>query len=1100
MSSPIQPTPPSYFSLEAFRKESNTLSSQYLIKRALVSLQKLAIPSAQGFSIPEEWISNIVSGLKSRKPRFAISPEISLRQNRIKALENFLLALRDPKNSTNTLQTQFQSLGKPVQALLCKWIWHAHQEPQEEPPYGQNQILENPRCLLTFIDDNGNNIIERCIELASIESLDCVMTKCDRETFKRVEPPTLDRTFQETLYTAVAIKFANTRLWDVLPFMDSIDDPYLRFEIAKCYAKQSSHEVAEYIEGFKITDKRHLFEIAKICALHNGESISPNISRFGITDPIDLFNIAKICAQGHGYWTAYYIQNFGITDQEHLFEIAKLCAKQNGWRTVMYVFNFRLANEKHRFEVAKLCAELHGGTVAENIRNFCITDPELLFKIAKLCAEENGKATIEHIQNFESIGPNRLFEIAKFCALQDGASILPLIHAKFHSLTTEQKTRLENICVWSMASSFHLSDAAKEHFKTKIFPSVREAFLLKKYQFFMEAFRAPEGENESQLRQRRDLAILTTEPENITELSPQAIIKLCAIQYILDEYMGNPIDISIQNTYIQILTYRNVTVLCSFLLETSSYIQNPQAMESYRALISTKHTPSGIVYLRLPMLMIGKWQAEYAGATEIENACKQIQSYIIKHKSPFKNAHSGLMQTWLLICLTFEHRSELSNKEKIQLLHKTLNPECSTDDLQRRLSYIQALLMMQQQEALKKITIEPIENLTEYLSDCITEALSQDPYLGLDIVDHLTEKYLSTLATMRIPNAWSTYAAQIQQTNNESVQKAFQHALIHILNGTHREARYDEKSSPHIIRIVQKHQAVWNQWKAPHEGQVVSLDITEQRTSFSFQDYLKTKYEDGHLSIADGTSLEFLTSVIKGSEDADQKQLECQEMAAKGENPLLRAQDLLIHLYRSSCSETEILEKKEEFIAAIQALQGYEIANDLQGLLNDCLKTQAHEQKVLVVDTDDWQDLFLCGTEVAGSCQRIDGDPARNQCLLAYLIDGKNRMLAVKDPVSGKILARALFRMLWDPIREQPVLFRDRIYPTPCLPAYERALDDLAKKRAKDLALPLYIQGARMTSIQSLGSQAPFEYEDAAGGLRVNGIFTIGGAQEIPLE
>lgn len=766
----------------------------------------------------------------------------------------------------------------------------------------------------------------------------------------------------------------------------------------------------------------------------------------------------------------------------------------------MHIFNFGLTNEKHRFEIAKLCIEIEGGAIAEHIRNFCITDPELLFKIAKLCAEQNGRATIEHIQKFEITDPNRLFEIAKLCALQDGTSILPLIHEKFHFLTTEQRTRLENICVWSMASSFQLSDAAKEHFKTRIFPFVREALLLKKYQFFMGAFPAPEGENESQVRQRRDLAVLTTEPENIAELSPQAIIKLCAIQYILDEHMGNPIDISIQNTYIQIFTYRNITVLYSLLLETSNYIHNPQALESYKTLISTKHTPSGIIYLRLPMLMIGKWQAECAGVTEIEDACKQIQSYIIKHKSPFKNAYSGLMQTWLLTCLALEHRSELSAKEKIQLLHKTLHPECSTNDLQKRLSYIQALLMMQQQNALKKVTTEPIENLIEYLSDCITAALSQNPYLGLDTVDHLAEKYLSTLATMRIPNAWSTYAAQIQQTNNERVQKAFQHALIHILNGTHREARYDEKSSPHIIRIVQKHQAVWNQWKAPHEGEVVSLDITEQRTPFSFQDYLKAKYEEGHLCTTDGTSLEFLTSVIKGSEDADQKQLECQEMAAKGENPLLQAQDLLIHLYRSHCSETELLEKKEELTAAIQDLQGYEIANDLQGLLNDCLKNQVHEQTVLVIDTDDWQDLFLCGTEVAGSCQRIDGDPVRNQCLLAYLIDGKNRMLAVKDPVSGKILARALFRMLWDPIREQPVLFRDRIYPTPCLPAYEKALDDLAKKRAKELALPLYVQGTSMTSIQSLGSQAPFEYEDAAGGLRIAGIFTIGGVQEIPLE
>lgn len=49
-----------------------------------------------------------------------------------------------------------------------------------------------------------------------------------------------------------------------------------------------------------------------------------------------------------------------------------------------------------------------------------------------------------------------------------------------------------------------------------------------------------------------------------------------------------------------------------------------------------------------------------------------------------------------------------------------------------------------------------------------------------------------------------------------------------------------------------------------------------------------------------------------------------------------------------------------------------------------------------ICDTDNPCDLILIGTEVP-SCQHIDKDPSYSKCLLAYLIDGKNRALVVKD-------------------------------------------------------------------------------------------------------
>ncbi len=1114
MSSQIGPIGPSYFSLEAFQRDRQDASSASLLQRALLSLQRQhrlavffhAIPQGQAFSVPEEWITSIVSRLTSG----SCSTGTSLQQDHIKALEGFLLELRDPGNSIEALRAQFDSLGESMREILCRWVWHADKEPQGDPKYGEHRIQRDPRYLLSFMDENGNNTIERLIELASIEPLNIVIEQCSRETFHSAEVVLLDKSCKEALYTAIAEKFAEKFMQadidlcsTILSEIASGDDPYMRYEIAKLCAKQGGGKTAVYIQKLGITNQDHLFEIAKLCAKQNGERTAMYIQNFGITNQDYLFEIAKLCSQHSGSVTAATIQNFGITNQDYLFAIAKLCSRQSGW-TARHIQNFEITDQNHLFEIAKLCAKQEGRITACYIQNFRITNKDYLFAIAKLCAKQNGEGTAYYIERFGIRDPDHLFEIANLCALQDGKYTFSVIDQNFSSLTSSQKARLQNLCIWSMTSSFKLSDLGEDHFRTKIFPSVRRALNSEKYRFFMEAFPAPQEEQEGQIRQRKDRDILQNHPENVLELSPQAMAKIAAIQYILGEFSEGPIPEAVQAACIETLTYRNLSISFSCLLELSSYMQNPAAVETYRALISTLQTVSGIVHLRLPMLMVAKWMSACEKSTEVENACEGIKQCIIYQKSSFKNAHSGLMQTWLLTCLALEHQTELSAEEKIQLLHKAtsrLDQKHPSEDLKKRISYLQALAMIQK-EALREMVKKPIENLTEHLSNLIAAALSSDPYLGLGAVDKLTDKYLSTLAVMRVPNAWSTYAAQIQQIENPEVQKAFQHALIDILNETHRESRYVGESSPHIARIVQTHKEVWEQWKTSPKEQLVSSDLTEERSSFSFQEYLKTKCRDGHLRKADGTTLGFLTAVIESHPEAAAKQIECQEMAAKSEDPLLQAEDLFISLYLGKLSETEILEKKEELEKVIEALRDYEIANDLRGLLEGLTKSQELRQKVLAVDTDGWQDLLLCGTEVAGSCQRVDGDPHLNKCLLAYLIDGKNRMLAVKDAHSGKILARALFRMLWDPIKQEPVLFRDRIYPDPCPPAHKKALDGLAKERAQALGLRLYVQGdltvSDTISIQSLGSKAPFEYEDAADGIKAKGVFTIEKAKEMP--
>lgn len=132
--------------------------------------------------------------------------------------------------------------------------------------------------------------------------------------------------------------------------------------------------------------------------------------------------------------------------------------------------------------------------------------------------------------------------------------------------------------------------------------------------------------------------------------------------------------------------------------------------------------------------------------------------------------------------------------------------------------------------------------------------------------------------------------------------------------------------------------------------------------------------------------------------------------------------------------------------------------------------------------TTNWQDLFLCGTEVTGSCQRIDGDPSVNKCLMAYCLDGKNGMIAVKNEANATI-ARSMLRLLWDDSNQQAVLFLDKLYSyASCTPSEKMAMMSAAEECAKILGCKLFkfSESHSNYSIQSLGSSCPYEYADGA--------------------
>lgn len=151
-------------------------------------------------------------------------------------------------------------------------------------------------------------------------------------------------------------------------------------------------------------------------------------------------------------------------------------------------------------------------------------------------------------------------------------------------------------------------------------------------------------------------------------------------------------------------------------------------------------------------------------------------------------------------------------------------------------------------------------------------------------------------------------------------------------------------------------------------------------------------------------------------------------------------------------------------------------------------------------EIDNIQDLFLCTTEVGGSCLTIYGNCDDNKGFLAYVMDGKNKVLAVKD-TSGKLVARAVLRFVLDQ-DQQPVLLLDTFYtsvpyhhsketPSPYM-QLEEAIKEAAKRKAKSMGVPLVSafsssQAATRTlypkPVISLAGRVPYECCNAVGAL-----------------
>jgi hypothetical protein len=452
---------------------------------------------------------------------------------------------------------------------------------------------------------------------------------------------------------------------------------------------------------------------------------------------------------------------------------------------------------------------------------------------------------------------------------------------------------------------------------------------------------------------------------------------------------------------------------------------------------------------------------------------------------------------YLLSLLALDKLKGIPPKRKLDLLSSICNqPKKKFEEAFAGLGFLYSFCMRDQVGILNSIDLNnPINSFKEAFEGL----LRLDPFVNISDLPDFADLYIEAFDHTRVPLALEIYKAKISDLNDKATNSTLKRFILSILietaikNGVpinpdlgkpFSEARFQTDISPHLAQIKEKNEKLFNDWKLLEFSQPVRYAAEQQgQASFSFRNFLETKLRDAHWSMNGNDLLPDLTSYLK------------RQTPRNPDDPILILCSELIS--NDSFSKEEQVGKLQEILNALEVpeLSGLELNNDLRGLITTLIANEQSASNETVMLSKDWQDLLLSGTEVAGSCQRIDGNPSLNKCLLAYCMDGKNAMLAVKGK-EGKILARSMLRLLWNEKEQKPALFLDTLYPDPCPSERKNAIASAAIECAKKLNCDLFTHWydyppAPGQTINSLQGPCPYEYADAAGGVIPRGIFEI---------
>jgi hypothetical protein len=500
-------------------------------------------------------------------------------------------------------------------------------------------------------------------------------------------------------------------------------------------------------------------------------------------------------------------------------------------------------------------------------------------------------------------------------------------------------------------------------------------------------------------------------------------------------------------------------------------------------LIRASIIPSALIY-----------QAQNLTDKEKKTLEKDFGSLFSPCRDVFKQKLNGIDHLFskLTIRLDLIDSDILSPEEKLDILRVILSSKPSEEQFKSQLSvacglegsYLKSFLIS------IKSAAKPLSATTvcQALTDVLETYVKADNLLPTEGLDNLAERFSNTIGSMREPNAWLVYEKGLREYANPQLLETYSLMMRKVLEGpeTLRAYRYSNQSE-HLSCLINEHPDLFKAWQEVMPAkqvalQQVALQSDAAKAGFSFKDFLIDKFQQEHFSLNGVCVFPRLAEA-----------LELQQSKDKTPQGLEALEQHLIDLLSADKIDSHDLSKLP--IPKDRSFQQLQLLDDLKAL--NVKSKKSSQSSVFVKVSDDFQDLFLCGTEVAGSCQRVDGGAYLNKCLMGYVLDGKNQIVMTYDENTGQILSRGILRLLINEQTGSPVVFLEPTYPFGAQ-THDKAIQEIAIEKAQTLGCPLYCSGSEELPLLSLGSPAPYEYSDSSNErIAKDGRFSIRGVKNL---
>lgn len=520
-----------------------------------------------------------------------------------------------------------------------------------------------------------------------------------------------------------------------------------------------------------------------------------------------------------------------------------------------------------------------------------------------------------------------------------------------------------------------------------------------------------------------------------------------------------------------------------------------------------------------------------------------IKFFSSDHFAEFKLKKDAILSLYAIVS-----NEQLTSEEKAQFVMRVIKNRSQNDIpvVMRELQLASALVKIGYPKLV--LTLDTAVKMETFIKSQFQKEFN------LFHIANCGEKFEKTFGA-KDPEALFVYHRSLQKLPESDSKKRLLQCLkqfiVSVLEGTYPQIRYSMVGNKHLETVFKNNEPLRKAWMA--KGISGSLDAQMEKSPFpNVCEALKEpmRYTSGLHEVSDCVSaaagraeslkkekteslqkeIQNLLAKIKelGKEDATKdKRLELQKAinVCKFQIHLINFLDLeLIKVPKNpekmSAEKLATFAKDnaDSFLKAFE-LPAYKEILDRCPMLKEAIAKLAQSIRRYyspeafkgwtMEESDDWKLLLHIGN-YAGSCQKLDGNPDHNKCILGTLLDGKVKVVFVRN-AEGKIIGRVNIELMWDDKEKKPILVQQLSYfdtgiPNEVIDAVDAAIAERAKELQLNLVMRPYLderfKGKKIdeyptypNDIHSLSCPAPFFYSDAyrnAEGTGVSeGVYTL---------